>query len=253
MSPLVNAAKIKWAAHSASRGDSGFKHFLRHTFVGDAHQRPWSEGSELEAGRGLGSADSDEPTAHSPVAHSPNAVEKDHPDMSNGSVPGSSRDVEDNRGISTGAGEDPIRRRATGKEKELSQRAALGPETEKKKKEKKQRTFFKHLVPKEPFTVRNQIQRTIFNSWLNVLLVAAPVGIAVNYVPAVSRVAVFVINFIAIVPLAGMLSFATEEIALRTGETVGGLLNATFGYVSSDLLFAERQLTAIPDVAMLLN
>jgi Ca2+/H+ antiporter len=28
-----------------------------------------------------------------------------------------------------------------------------------------------------------------------------------------------------------MLSFATEEIALRTGETLGGLLNATFGYV----------------------
>jgi Ca2+:H+ antiporter len=30
-------------------------------------------------------------------------------------------------------------------------------------------------------------------------------------------------------PLAAMLSYATEEIALRTGETLGGLLNATFG------------------------
>ena len=98
-------------------------------------------------------------------------------------------------------------------------------------KAKKQRTFFKHLTPKEPFTVRNQIQRTLFNSWINILLVAAPAGIAVNYVPSVSRVAVFVVNFIAIVPLAAMLGFATEEIALRTGETVGGLLNATFGYV----------------------
>ncbi|KAF3217408.1 hypothetical protein TWF192_010860 [Orbilia oligospora] len=36
-------------------------------------------------------------------------------------------------------------------------------------------------------------------------------------------------NFLAIIPLAGTLSFGTEEIALRTGETLGGLLNASFG------------------------
>ncbi|KAL2141686.1 hypothetical protein VTI28DRAFT_2096 [Corynascus sepedonium] len=96
-------------------------------------------------------------------------------------------------------------------------------------KAKKERTFFKHITPKEPFTVRNQIQRTLFGSWINILLLAAPVGIAINYIPSVSRVAVFVVNFIAIVPLAAMLGFATEEIALRTGETMGGLLNATFG------------------------
>lgn len=42
-------------------------------------------------------------------------------------------------------------------------------------------------------------------------------------------VAIFVVNFIAIIPLAGTLSYATEEIALRTGEVLGGLLNATFG------------------------
>ncbi|KAL2866442.1 hydrogen/calcium exchanger domain-containing protein [Aspergillus lucknowensis] len=45
----------------------------------------------------------------------------------------------------------------------------------------------------------------------------------------VDPVAIFVVNFIAIIPLAAMLSYATEEIALRTGETIGGLLNATFG------------------------
>lgn len=32
-----------------------------------------------------------------------------------------------------------------------------------------------------------------------------------------------------IVPLAGLLAFATEELALRVGQTLGGLLNATFG------------------------
>lgn len=45
----------------------------------------------------------------------------------------------------------------------------------------------------------------------------------------INDVAIFVINFIAIIPLAGTLSYATEEIALRTGEVFGGLLNATFG------------------------
>ena len=41
--------------------------------------------------------------------------------------------------------------------------------------------------------------------------------------------AVFTLNFLAIIPLAACLSFATEEISKRLGETLGGLLNATFG------------------------
>ncbi|KAK4235865.1 Sodium/calcium exchanger protein-domain-containing protein [Achaetomium macrosporum] len=119
-----------------------------------------------------------------------------------------------------------LRQRATGRDGSSSSTAENVKEPE---KVKKSRTFFKHLTPKEPFTVRNQLQRTLFNSWINILLVAAPAGIAINYVPSVNRIAVFVVNFIAIVPLAAMLGFATEEIALRTGETIGGLLNATFG------------------------
>ncbi|KAH0842763.1 Vacuolar calcium ion transporter [Fonsecaea pedrosoi] len=81
---------------------------------------------------------------------------------------------------------------------------------------------------KPVFTAWSQIRATLFNSWINVLLIASPVGIAVNYAD-VDPVAVFVINFIAIIPLAAMLSYATEEIALRTGEVLGGLLNASFG------------------------
>jgi len=106
---------------------------------------------------------------------------------------------------------------------------ATAEESRETERPKKSRTFFKHITPKEPFTVRNQIQRTLFNSWINILLLSAPVGIAINYIPSVSRLAVFIVNFVAIVPLAAMLGFATEEIALRTGETMGGLLNATFG------------------------
>ncbi|CAI7646639.1 unnamed protein product [Penicillium bialowiezense] len=40
---------------------------------------------------------------------------------------------------------------------------------------------------------------------------------------------VFVFNFLAILPLAALLSFATEELAKSVGQTLGGLINATFG------------------------
>lgn len=40
---------------------------------------------------------------------------------------------------------------------------------------------------------------------------------------------VFMLNFFAIVPLAAVLSFATEEIGMKLGDTMGGLVNATFG------------------------
>ena len=86
----------------------------------------------------------------------------------------------------------------------------------------------KSSQPTPKFTVANQIRGTIFNSWINILLIFVPVGIALNYAK-IDPVVIFVINFIAIIPLAAMLSYATEEIALRTGETLGGLLNATFG------------------------
>lgn len=80
----------------------------------------------------------------------------------------------------------------------------------------------------QTFTAASQLRATLFNSWINVLLIFVPIGIAVNFAD-VPKVGVFVINFIAIIPLAAMLSYATEEIALRVGETIGGLLNATFG------------------------
>jgi len=44
-----------------------------------------------------------------------------------------------------------------------------------------------------------------------------------------SPTVIFVCSFFAIVPLAALLGFATEELALRVGDAFGGLLNATFG------------------------
>ena len=48
------------------------------------------------------------------------------------------------------------------------------------------------------FTVALQIRSTILNPWINILLVMVPVpvGIALHFISSVSRVAVFVVNFI---------------------------------------------------------
>jgi Ca2+:H+ antiporter len=105
-------------------------------------------------------------------------------------------------------------------------------DTEVGTEDQKEKKSLKH----KKFTFGNQIRATLFNSWINVLLVAAPVGIALEHVNGVPPAAVFVVNFIAIIPLAAMLSFATEEIAIRIGETLGGLMNATFGYICRPLL-----------------
>lgn len=69
---------------------------------------------------------------------------------------------------------------------------------------------------------------TLTNNYVNVLLIFVPLGIiagALGWSPTV----VFILNFFAIVPLAGLLSFATEEVSVKLGQTLGGLMNATFG------------------------
>lgn len=66
------------------------------------------------------------------------------------------------------------------------------------------------------------------HSWVNVLLIFVPVGIAVKAADLNPSV-VFAMNAVAIIPLAGLLSHATECVASRLGDTVGALTNVTFG------------------------
>ena len=63
---------------------------------------------------------------------------------------------------------------------------------------------------------------------LNILLLAVPVTVYFNYIAQDSSLAFFS-SLVAIMPLAFLMGRATEEIALRTSESIGGLLNATFG------------------------
>nr|AVR29899.1 putative calcium-hydrogen exchanger 7 [Ganoderma lucidum] len=68
----------------------------------------------------------------------------------------------------------------------------------------------------------------IFGSYLNVLLVFVPLSIISHNLhwDAALR---FGFSFIAIMPLAAMLGTATEQLSLKLGQTLSGLLNASFG------------------------
>ena len=91
---------------------------------------------------------------------------------------------------------------------------------------------------------KNDVKHIAFSSWINVLLVFVPVGIGLGALvkakgdkAPVSPSIVFAINAIAIIPLASMLSFATESVAVKLGDTIGALLNVTFGNAVELIIF----------------
>ena len=63
---------------------------------------------------------------------------------------------------------------------------------------------------------------------LNFLLIGIPVALYAKFGLHDAGLT-FLASMVAIMPLAFLMGKATEEIALRTSESIGGLLNATFG------------------------
>ncbi len=63
---------------------------------------------------------------------------------------------------------------------------------------------------------------------LNALLIFIPISIVLELIHA-NPVAIFITSALAIIPLAGWMGRATEHLAEKMGEGIGGLLNATFG------------------------
>lgn len=63
---------------------------------------------------------------------------------------------------------------------------------------------------------------------LRYLLVFVPISFIVEYTH-LSQTIMFVISALAIIPLAGLMGEATEEISFYSGPRMGGFLNATFG------------------------
>lgn len=74
-------------------------------------------------------------------------------------------------------------------------------------------------------------------------LAFVPVVFAAEHLKPDASVLLFVLSVLAIVPLAAMLSHATESVAAKTGDAVGGLLNATLGNLT-ELVIAITALKA---------
>jgi Ca2+:H+ antiporter len=76
------------------------------------------------------------------------------------------------------------------------------------------------------------------------LLIFVPVAFALRYIPAWNnQTALFIVSAIAIIPVAGWMGNATEHLAHRMGEGIGGLLNASFGN-AAELIIALIALRA---------
>jgi Ca2+:H+ antiporter len=74
-----------------------------------------------------------------------------------------------------------------------------------------------------------QLLKEIRHNPLLWLLAFVPVVLVAQKVKPEAHTLLFVLSALAIVPLAALLSHATESVAAKTGDATGGLFNATLG------------------------
>ncbi len=89
----------------------------------------------------------------------------------------------------------------------------------------------------------NPLLKEIRQNPLLWLLAFVPVVFVAKNINHEAHTLLFVLSVLAIVPLAALLSHATESVAAKTGDTVGGLLNATLGNLT-ELVIALAALRA---------
>jgi len=100
---------------------------------------------------------------------------------------------------------------------------------------------------------KRSVSALLLQNYLNLLMLTTPLAVIGNYSnwnPGL----VFLFALLAIAPFAERLSFVTEQLALHTSDTLGGLLNATFGNVTELIvsLFAlQKGLLRIVQVSLL--
>ena len=75
------------------------------------------------------------------------------------------------------------------------------------------------------------------------MLAFVPIVLVAARIAPEAHTALFVLAVLAIVPLAALLSHATEAVAAKTGDAIGGLLNATLGNLT-ELIIAVAALRA---------
>ncbi|KAJ3797593.1 Sodium/calcium exchanger protein-domain-containing protein [Lentinula aff. detonsa] len=93
-------------------------------------------------------------------------------------------------------------------------------------------TFSSLLTPSKKVgpspTMFQSFRSILCSSWINLLLLCIPVSWVLNFATD-NDTLIFVFSFLAIIPLAKLLAFATDELSMRVGQTLAGLLNATLG------------------------
>ena len=89
----------------------------------------------------------------------------------------------------------------------------------------------------------NPLLKEIRHNPLLWILVFVPIVLIAEQVAPSSHTLLFVLAVLAIVPLAALLSHATESVAAKTGDAIGGLLNATLGNLT-ELIIAIAALQA---------
>eukprot|EP00965_Chrysotila_dentata_P217429 6189985-Pleurochrysis_carterae.AAC.2 len=126
----------------------------------------------------------------------------------------------------------------------------MGKEPEPSKGKKVEVDF---LADGFPAYIHRSTSALFFQNTLNILMLCTPLC-AIYVYNGWNQSLVFVFALLAIAPFAERLSFVTEQLAMHTSDTLGGLLNATFGNVTELIvsLFAlQRGMLRIVQVSLL--
>lgn len=102
-------------------------------------------------------------------------------------------------------------------------------ETGSNKNEPTDSIISENLLPdKKEITLLSGAKEVALGGPLNIMLICIPFALMSEYLEWGDG-PTFVLSLLALAPLAERLGFITEQLALHTNETIGGLLNATFG------------------------
>lgn len=201
----LNAFQIKRQAHAASRSDSGWNPF-RYVWNEDHRRTATWDGNDAEF---QNPSRSDAVGHHHSAPAGPLDETLPVPKPSDTAPAGSFHEI---RPVSSDAqrASSPIPKSADEADWSYT-------------KQKKDHRMLKQIHPKEPFTVANQIQRTLLSGWINILLLCCPAGIVLGVVVGPS-LPTFFVNYAAVIPLYWLGDFAMTEIGLRTGELIGNYI-----------------------------
>jgi Ca2+:H+ antiporter len=163
-----------------------------------------------------------------------------------GQVPAAPRPRPEGEGGRRGRGERPERgeRAEKGERPERTTRSERGDRRDRPEREREPERVepVEATVPKAPRKTAIVAHRNPIFTWRNILLLAVPASIILNYLHA-APVLIFGIACLAVIPLAGYMGEATEHLSHRTGPAMGGFLNATFGN-AAELIIAIAALRA---------